>query len=892
MARDSDGYNMEMPEETTPQTPSRPSQDPDSTSTHGRFLPGTQFSKRYRIVGLLGRGGMGEVYRADDLELGQTVALKFLPHELTGDEAALTLLRNEVRIARQVAHPNVCRVYDLGEIDGQYFVSMEFVDGEDLASLLRRIGRLPKEKGTDIIRQLAAGVAAAHELGVLHRDLKPANIMVDGRGRVRIMDFGLAGFADELRGRRSQGGTLSYMAPEQLAGKGPTTRSDVYSLGLVMYELLTGRRAYKAKSIDELRELQAAGLPPAPSSLVSDLDPAIERVVMWCLAYDPPERPSSGHAVAGSLPGADPFAAALAAGETPSPEVVAAAGGRGAVSMRIGVLLLLIVVIGIAALAFLSERILLLRVADPKKPPVVLADKAASILDQLGYLEGTPHSAYELFRNPGITRHIAETDSSRDRWKKLAGSRPTAYGLWYRRAREPMVTVDMTETRTSWDDPPLNQEGMLRMRLDQTGRLTSLEIVAPWREANAESADPVDWEQLFDFAEIDPSTLRETRPIARPTLASDERWAWTGTYAHRDSLPFQVEAAALGGRPVYFRVFDTSSRDWLLEQQPDEEATVRSRVLDRITMVLYAILFFIVLLLLPAFFGWRNIRAGRADARSAFRFGLVGAALAFMSGSFLSSYFPDIGATMGQVFVGAALSLFLGTVMGLGYLAAEPYLRRSWPDLLISWTRLTGGRYRDPRVGRDILIGAAAATILRLLMTASAFAPTLFGLPMEAPQYTDAAFLMGGRLAIGWFLSVEFLIIAVVVVLVLLLFLLLLRRKMLAITVALVLMALTMIRPGPADIQSWSDAIGFLTGVAILILGLATLIRFGLLAFVSLFFFLFRMSCPVIFDSSAWYSGISTITVLALIGIAIYAFRIATSGRTLELSDEASASRA
>jgi serine/threonine protein kinase len=152
----------------------------------GGFTPGTILADRYRIIGLLGRGGMGEVYRADDLKLGQPVALKLLPQKLAEDPVRRERFFAEVRITRQLSHPNICRVYDIGEIDGRHFLSMEYIDGEDLSSLLKRIGHLTNEKALDIARQLAAGLAAAHERGVLHRDLKPANIMLDGHGRVRI----------------------------------------------------------------------------------------------------------------------------------------------------------------------------------------------------------------------------------------------------------------------------------------------------------------------------------------------------------------------------------------------------------------------------------------------------------------------------------------------------------------------------------------------------------------------------------------------------------------------------------------------------------------------------------------------------------------------------------
>jgi serine/threonine-protein kinase len=213
-------------------------------SHHGRFLPGSKVAERYRIVSMVGKGGMGEVYRADDLKLGQTVALKFLPREVSKDPQRLEYFLGEVRLTRQISHPNVCRVYDVGEFDGQHFLSMEYIDGEDLRVLLRRIGRLPHDKGVQIAQQLCAGLAAAHERGVLHRDLKPANIMIDGRGHVRITDFGLARLAWES-GKAEVAGTPAYMAPEQLTRGEATIQSDLFALGLILSEIFTGRAVLK-----------------------------------------------------------------------------------------------------------------------------------------------------------------------------------------------------------------------------------------------------------------------------------------------------------------------------------------------------------------------------------------------------------------------------------------------------------------------------------------------------------------------------------------------------------------------------------------------------------------------------------------------------------------------
>ena len=259
-----------------------------------RFVPGTILAERYRIVGLLGKGGMGEVYRADDLKLAQPVALKFLPDHLLSDAAALARFHREVRVARQVSHKNICRVYDIGEADGRHFLSMEFIKGEELSSLLRRIGRLPQDKALQLARQICAGLAAAHDIGFIHRDLKPANIMIDGDGNARVLDFGLGGLAEEFAEEEIRAGTPAYMSPEQIEGKEQTVRSDIYSLGLVLYELFTGKRAFEAPTLNELIKLRRSDkTPTTPTSLVKDLDPLIEKVINRCLEKNPEDRPAS-----------------------------------------------------------------------------------------------------------------------------------------------------------------------------------------------------------------------------------------------------------------------------------------------------------------------------------------------------------------------------------------------------------------------------------------------------------------------------------------------------------------------------------------------------------------------------------------------------------------------
>jgi serine/threonine-protein kinase len=338
----------------------------------GGFTPGMIVADRYRIIGLLGRGGMGEVYRADDLKLGQPVALKFLPKSLASDPVRRERFFAEVRITRQLAHPNICRVYDIAEVDGQHFLSMEYIDGEDLASLIKRIGYLSNEKALDILRQLIFGLLAAPEKGVLHRDLKPANIMIDGHGRVRITDFGLAiAAAEEESDAAEILGTPAYMAPEQFAGKGATTRSDVYSLGLVFYEVCTGKRAFTGTTVAELRQQKEGPAPRAPSEIRQGIDPVVERLILRCIERDPRARPASVAQLAMALPGGDPLAAAIAAGETPSPELVAASGSKEGLRPAIAVAVLVWVIVGSVLGVWLGERDLKRRNVQNGKTAVV-----------------------------------------------------------------------------------------------------------------------------------------------------------------------------------------------------------------------------------------------------------------------------------------------------------------------------------------------------------------------------------------------------------------------------------------------------------------------------------------------------------------------------------------
>jgi len=841
-----------------------PKPEPDEFAGH-QFLPGTQFGKRYRIVELLGRGGMGEVYRADDLHLGQTVALKFLPPHLTGDPTALTRLRNEVRVARQIAHTNVCRVYDIGEADGQFFLSMEYIDGEDLGSVLRRLGRPTGEKCNEIARQLCAGLAAAHEAGVLHRDLKPANVMIDGRGRVRITDFGLAGFARELP-TKGRAGTPAYMAPELFSGGGASTRTDVYALGAVLYELFTGLRAFDAETVSDLKRLQRTTDVTAPAEVVPDIAPVVEAIILRCLDNDPSKRPASALAVAAVLPGTDLVAAALAAGQTPSPEMVAAAGGKGALQPAVATACLVSVIGGLLLIAALNGRVALHGIAPPAKPAVILADQARGILDRLGYDDPPAYTAYEWTTYGGYLRHIRQTDDSVDRWLGLGQRRPPVYWLAYRESPVPMVARNMgNEVR--FDDPPAVIPGMAGLKLDDRGRLAVLRIVPPQIDEGPTVVEPFDYTWLFEVAGLDPEDFTESEPQWNPRDYADARVAWTGHYPGQPDWPLRVEAASLYGRPVYFNVLEQFDEPWSGPPVDERTASERASNWGQVGLIALA-------LSIPPLVARRNLRRGTGDRRGAARLGVAVFVMALVAWILVADHVSIVRAELEMIFTGTGLCLLIGVWSALMYLALEPYLRRLWPQTMISWTRLLMGRFSDPRVGRDVLVGSLAGVMVIVVQRIEWLAPTWFGIAPWYPFVGMNAVLLGGRRALAEVFQPFIMSDPLIVLLVLTFSLLVLRRPWLALAGTLAVMVLVdghWAGRGDGVLQAAALA----ESVVIWAVLLFVLVRFGLLALFSAFyFFALLQKFPVTLDMSLWFSGTSLSLMVLLIAIAAIAMRV------------------
>ena len=256
---------------------------------------------RYVLERELGHGGMATVYFARDEELGRPVAVKVLPEHLAADEAFRARFGREARLAGRLAHPNIVRVYDAGEADGRPFIVMEYVAGRPLADE----GQLTAQRVVELGVQACAGLQHAHEAGLVHRDVKPANLLVRNDGALKIADFGIARAAESTR--HTQAGTLlgtaAYLAPEQIAGEDASPAADIYSLGAVLYELLTGRPPYSFTSLAELAAKQANGLVEPVCDLQPGVPREVEAAVMHALARDPRFRPASAAELGQELSG-------------------------------------------------------------------------------------------------------------------------------------------------------------------------------------------------------------------------------------------------------------------------------------------------------------------------------------------------------------------------------------------------------------------------------------------------------------------------------------------------------------------------------------------------------------------------------------------------------------
>jgi hypothetical protein len=849
----------------------------DNAGPDGRSLalpPGTVLARRYRIVAPLGRGGMGEVYRAEDLRLGESVAVKLLAPELAGDRSALERMLGEVRVGRRVSHPNVCRIHDLVESDDLAFVTMEYVDGEDLSSLLRRVGRLPPDKVSELLRDLCAGLAAIHDQGLVHRDLKPANVLIDSRGRPRISDFGVAAMRRELAGA-GIAGTLAYMAPEQIAGAEASPASDLYSLGLVAYEMLTGRRAFPADTVGELLRMQLERPPEVTPETAPGTPPELSQAVLACLASNPTARPRDARQVLAGLPVESAVAAAIAAGETPSPEMVAAAGPVGELAPWKAALFFAAIVALLFGVTLLEDHVRLYRQVGPIRPPEVLRHRADEVLALVGARAGE--------RDRASWFGWQEIGSMR-RWKRdtpASSLRPGPLRFVDRRSPVELLPKNALLDNLSLpgysrvgvvsrDDPPFERPGEAEVVLDPAGNLVELRHVPAGEPAPGEVA----WQPLLAATGLDPASLQSATPRGVAAVGGDRRFAWTGSFAGAED-PVRVEAAALGATPVWLRVIGP----WV-EAAP---STGRTRTARAPVATAVVVLAFLTVLVVGPWMVLKSLHRGRADRRGAQRLGLAAFAALLAGGVVQMQHQTDPGSE--TLLFGTLLcqAMALGLLAWLLYVAVEPTLRRRLPLTLVGWNRLLAGGWRDPLVGRDVLVGLSAGLLAYALIPLTVVIARSLGETGRFGAGTGVVALSGLGSGLSYVL---YLPIAAVVNAIGFLFLLVVLRGVVRnphVALVALWLAIATQLTALAPSGTWHDAVRGALGAAIYTW---VLVRHGLLAVATaLLAGLLFLYLPLTLDTSAAHFGRSALVLGGLAALAAWGFRAAVGRQALLKGD-------
>lgn len=834
--------------ESSPSSVSRVSSS--SPAEEGRFVPGTLLGGRYRIIGLLGRGGMGEVYRATDLALNQSVALKFLPEEAASNQRLLERFHGEVRVARQVSHPNVCRVYDIGEAEGMPFISMEYVDGEDLASLLLRIGRLPADKALETARKLCAGLSAAHDRGIIHRDLKPQNIMINKRGDVVIMDFGLAAIADQLSGAEARNGTPAYMAPEQLRGAEVTPKSDIYALGLVLYELFTGKRPFDANTMQALLQQQESVQLTSMTSIAIDIDPAVEKAIRRCLDPDPARRPASALSISAALPGGDPLAAALAAGETPSPELVASAGNQDGLPRKYAIPCLLVVMVCLFGAVAVRDRYYAMMHTALDNSPEVLAHQARQIAAAFGYSRKPADYSVALDNRESFVSELKKLPAPRkwDEW--LASEAP----LMANYRESPSLLVADPYGEVTPENPAPVRPGMVQMSLDGAGRLRDFSAV-PYHDAQ-EQMPPVPPDAVFRAAGLDPGAYTEVTPAFVPQNAADQLRSWKGRHPKIAGVEMSVDMAWWKGRVT---------QAGFHFQWPHAAAAAATRSLGSKVRGVLLLLLSAIGVLSAVLLARRNWKLGRVDRKGALRIALARFLLSLVV--WIGTVHPVPKEDMIPIFFqSGAIWLMVAAMVWLLYLALEPSVRAHWPHSIMSWNRLLAGRWQDPLVASHVLIGAAvgsgiwvAAELIDNARSAALSAVGSLASVLGIRQWIGAhAGTLGTALIFGLlaFFAMSGL------------------RALVKKDVPAAILAALFFTFSNRDLFSTPDwAMSFGIYVSIFAVLVFVLLRFGLVTIMAAIFFLNSFNQILLgADWKTWYAPAGLATLLLLLGIAAVAF--------------------
>ncbi|MDP8982445.1 MAG: hypothetical protein M3O35_17840, partial [Acidobacteriota bacterium] len=588
------------------------------------------------------------------------------------------------------------------------------------------------------------------------------------------------------------------------------------------------------------------------------------------LEPDPVKRPASALAVAAALPGGDPLAAALAAGETPSPQMVAAAGEGTGLSARVAVPVFAAVMLGVIVNAVLINRSSALEQMHPPYSPEVLVQKSREIVQRLSYNPNPVDDAHGFSWNGDFIREVELKDKPIPRWNEIVLQRPSLLRFWYRQSDSPMIADGFTDDLltpgiVTPDEPPPIESGMLELALDPQGRLMTFQAMPAQVHEAGGKFEPVDWSRLFAAADLNMEKFQSAEPLWTTLEPADTRVAWTGVFPGT-SRPLRVEAASWRGKPVAFGLVGP----WT---QPDRKPTTPAAASQwlRVSMLLSIVLAAAVL-------AKRNYRLGRGDRHGAFRLAAWMFCVQIALWLCRSHLVASMG-TIGEFTLSLATSLLFAAVVWTFYLAVDPYVRRYWPQTIISWSRVLAGNVRDPIVGRDVLFGVGLGVIWALIYQIRYLPMVALG---ASPELESTDFLIGTRRALGaWLMHVPYSVRGTLSFFFLLFFLrAILRNQWLAGAVFVLIWAsIKFMGSGYPGIEGPAQVLIF-TVAAIFVL------RFGLVTLtVGIFVVDIFLNVPVTLHGSAWYFG-STVFVLAtIVALAAWGFYTSMAGQRLWKQD-------
>ncbi|MEM9557574.1 MAG: serine/threonine-protein kinase [Acidobacteriota bacterium] len=666
--------------------------------------PGVVVAERYRVLRCLGSGSMGEVYSARDLGLRGFAALK-----VSRGEASWRLAQ-EVRAARRVSHPNVCRVHEIGSFHGRVFLSMELIEGETLEAVLRRtLGDLGADERLRIAHDLCAGLEAIHAAGVLHRDLKPSNVMLDALGRAIISDFGIA-LVDGVAVDRASG-TPAYRAPELTHGGEPSVHSDLYALGLVVYELYvgsTGSQQPAAGAADPAGTpggtacpagAEAPGL-PFPSG--RKIPPEVREAIVRCTDPVADARPASAREVAALLPPRPKLRSDLD-DEWIAPPQTLLVTPRQEPQPVIARWLLLASLVLLWIIASFDAAGPWVRGLTAAQSRTVLAVRAGDLLTAAGTNSSPQRTGFTSLpdtlpasrrpeqRRPEQRRPERRSVSATD---SVTSTNPVVF--W---AATGTPHTDGEPSSSPFHAAPAASglsvgEAVVWLTLDGT-----LLRFAARPERSEGTHPPTDWRPFFAAAGHDPETARAIEPTAAPPVFADRVDAWT--VPGSGALPPAVEGASLDSRPVWFdRVVSSATP---VATDLSSETVAGGAPWSRAQPWLFG-LWFVVGALGAAVLAHHSMKRHAADLGAGFRLAVVvfsARLLVFFIGS--DRLIGPGALTRFEAHLASAL--LAAALVWIIYVALEPLARRFLPRQTASWVRVVYGRWRDPLVGRDLLLG-------------------------------------------------------------------------------------------------------------------------------------------------------------------------------------------